>query len=444
MSEQLATLLPAAWADMQHPHALWQAGVLLLCLIIGPVLARLLRRAAAPEDSATSMAGKRAEILAPVLAPLLALTALALVTPLLAYWQPVNVLRLALPLVASFALIRLAFYILRRAFLHAGRAGKTVLMFEKLLASVAWVGVALYITGLWPGLVQAMSQIVLPIGRHQVSLLIVAQAAASVVVTIMVALWAGALLEKRLMQLDTMHSSLRAVMARMGRAVLILVAVLLSLSLVGIDLTVLSVFGGALGVGLGLGLQKIVSSYVSGFVILLERSLAIGDLVTVDRYSGQVTQINTRYTVVRGLDGIETVVPNEMLISGPVQNHSLTDRSVRLATRLSVGYKTDVDQVLEVLREAAAGVERVAVEPAPQALLLGFGADGLELEVGFWILDPENGRANVVSQVNRAIWKVLQEQQIEIPYPQREIRVLDNKEASRTLISARERSAIAG
>jgi small-conductance mechanosensitive channel len=220
-------------------------------------------------------------------------------------------------------------------------------------------------------------------------------------------------------------------MARMGRASLILVAVLVSLSLVGIDLTVLSVFGGALGVGLGLGLQKIVSSYVSGFVILLERSLTIGDMVAVDKYSGTVTRINTRYTILRGTDGIETVVPNEMLVSAPILNYSLSDRSLRLAAHVTICYQSDIDQILRLLEEAVLKVERVSGKPAPQAFLVRFVADGLELEIGFWIADPENGRLGVVSEVNRAIWGVLQTHQISVPYPQRESNTTDDLTGSK-------------
>src|SRR5690606_13445022 len=160
-----------------------------------------------------------------------------------------------------------------------------------------------------------LASTVMPLGRNKVSLLIMLQAGASVAVTLMVALWAGALLERRLMRIDTMHSSLRTVMAKTVRAMLILVAVLVTLSLVGMDLTVLSVFGGALGVGLGLGLQKIASSYVSGFVILLERTLTIGDTVTMDKFTGRVAQINTRYTVLRGGDGSDTILPNDLFVS---------------------------------------------------------------------------------------------------------------------------------
>jgi small-conductance mechanosensitive channel len=193
---------------------------------------------------------------------------------------------------------------------------------------------------------------------------------------------------------------------------------------VGIDLTVLSVFGGALGVGLGLGLQKIASNYVSGFVILLDRSLTIGDMITVDKYSGRVTQINTRYTVLQGLDGVESIVPNEMLVSGAVQNSSLSNKNLWLSTKVSVAYDTDVDFVLGLLEQAALTVARVDKDKAPSATLVSFGADGLDLQVGWWIADPENGRGGVTSDVNRAIWKALQEHKISVPFPQREMRII--------------------
>lgn len=421
----LSNLLSDLWSDLRDPGLLWQVVALVGCLVLGSALARVLRARLTAHDMQLRVMRLGVESFARVLSPLLALGFIAIARMVIGQWQHVNLLKLAIPLVGSFALIRLAFYVLRRVFVQGGQAGSFLLMFEKVFATLVWGGVALYVTGLWPELVQYLDETVVPVGRHKTSLLVILQAAASVVVTLLIALWAGAMLEERLMRMDSMHSSLRAVMARMGRALFILLAILISLSLVGIDLTVLSVFGGALGVGLGLGLQKIVSSYVSGFVILLERSLAIGDVVTVDKYSGQVTQINTRYTIVRGGDGIETVVPNEMLVAGPVQNYSLTDRTLRLATRIIVGYKTDVEFVLELLRETVAKVERVCSEPAPQALLARFDADGFELEIGFWIADPENGRSNALSDVNRAIWKALQTHQIEVPYPQREVRLLN-------------------
>lgn len=421
----LSNLLSDLWSDLRDPGLLWQVTALIACFALGWALARALRGRLTAHDVQLRVMRIGVESFSRVLSPLIALALIAIAKLVLEQWQNVNLLKVALPLVGSFALIRLAFYVLRRVFARGGKAGGFLLMFEKVFAIIVWCGVALYITGVWPELVQYLEQTVLPVGRHKVSLLVVFQGAASVVVTLMIALWVGAILEERLMRMDSMHSSLRVVMARMARALLILLAVLMSLSLVGIDLTVLSVFGGALGVGLGLGLQKIVSSYVSGFVILLERSLAIGDVVSVDKYFGQVTQINTRYTIVRGMDGIETVVPNEMLLSGAVQNYSLTDRMLRLATRLTIGYQTDIESALRLLEQTAGGMERIAKDPAPQAFLIRFDADGFEVELGFWIVDPENGRSNILSDINCAIWKMLQENQIEVPYPQREIRLLD-------------------
>ncbi|WP_242489964.1 mechanosensitive ion channel family protein [Noviherbaspirillum cavernae] len=412
-----------------------QIAVLASCIAAGWGLARLLRARMTGRDMQPRVVRLGVESFARVLPSLLTLTLIASATPIVAHWHRANLLRVAIPLVASFALIRLAFYVLNRAFSRSGKGAGFLQMFEKGFATVVWIGVALYITGVWPDLVAYLEQTTLPIGRHRTSLLSILQAAASVVVTLLIALWAGALLEERLMRMSSMHSSLRAVMARMGRALLILVAVLFSLSLVGIDLTVLSVFGGALGVGIGLGLQKLVSSYVSGFVILLERSLSIGDIVTIDKYHGEVTRINTRYTIVRSGDGIETVVPNEMLVSGLVQNYSLTDRTLRLVTQVTVGYQSDIEQVLELMQDAAICVPRIARDPAPQALLLKFEPDGFLVELAFWISDPENGRSNVLSEVNRSVWKALQKHRIEVPYPQREIRVLGTRDAVQNKVS---------
>jgi small-conductance mechanosensitive channel len=416
------------WSDiaggMRDPAMLWQIGVLLACIAAGWLSARSLRAWLIEHNLLSSAVSFGVESLMRVLAPLMVVLLLAIGQYFLEKWQSVHLLGVALPLFGSLAIIRAGFYLLRRVFARHGQGGVVMLTFEKIFAALVWLGVALYITGWWPDLLHYLDNTTLPLGRHQVSIAVILQAAFSVAVLLMLALWAGAALEERLMRVEGLHSSLRVVMARMARAVLILVALLVSLSLVGIDLTVLSVFGGALGVGLGLGLQKITSNYVSGFIILLDRSLSIGDMISVDKYAGRVTHINTRYTVLQGGDGVESVVPNEMLVSGAVQNYSLSNKMMRVATQVSVAYDSDLDLVLGLLETAASSIERVADTPAPIATLLRFGADGLELEVGFWINDPENGRGGVSSDVNRAIWRALQAHQIAVPYPQREIRIL--------------------
>jgi small-conductance mechanosensitive channel len=235
-----------------------------------------------------------------------------------------------------------------------------------------------------------------------------------VAVTLLLALWAAAVFEQRLMRLDSMHSSLRAVLARVGRGLLILVAVLISLSLVGIDLTVLSVFGGALGVGLGLGLQKLVSSYVSGFVVLLERSLTIGDLVSVEKYSGQIVQINTRYTVLRSGDGTEAIIPNEMLVSQPVQNFSLSDRHIRISSSFKVAHGTDISRLLEAIPPVLAKLPQALEKPAPSALLLGMGPEGLEIEAAVWVDDPVKLRGSMQSAMNLALLALLNEHKVSL------------------------------
>lgn len=440
----LSNLLYDLLEDINKPVILWQAGIIVVCVVVGWTLARMVRGAYAdPLDGSGGVVhagvANFGHVLTPALiAVLIAIAKLAAVP----FLGKVHLLQVALPLVGSMALIRTLFYLLRRSFARHGPLGAALVTFEKILALVVWVGVALYLTGLWPGVIQFLDTTTLPLGKHPVALSTMLQAAVSVIVLLIVAMWAGAAMEERLMGVAGLHTSLRVVMARMSRAVLIVVAVLVSLSLVGIDLTVLSVFGGALGVGLGLGMQKIASNYVSGFVILLERSLAIGDMISVDKYHGKVTRINTRYTVLQGLDGVETVLPNEMLISGPVQNQSLSNRTVQLSTQLTVAYDSDLDAVIALLETAALDVPRVLSEPAPGVALKKFSADGYELDLGFWIEDPENGRGGVISAVNRKVYALIQSGAIKLAYPARDTRALDAQMVSVLTALSRSQSEI--
>jgi small-conductance mechanosensitive channel len=423
----LSNLLSDLLEDINKPVILWQAGIIIACMVTGWMLARLVRSTYSdPADASVMRAGvvNFGHVLTPVLiACLIAIAKLAAI-PLLG---KVNLLRVALPLFGSMAVIRMAFYLLRRSFARSGPLGAALVTFEKIFAMLVWVAFALYLTGLWPEVFQFLDTTALPLGKNKVTLSAIMQAVASVIVLLIVALWAGAALEERLMGVAGLHSSLRAVMARMSRALLIVVAVLLSLSMVGIDLTVLSVFGGALGVGLGLGMQKIASNYVSGFVILLERSLTIGDMITVDKYYGKVTHINTRYTILQGLDGVETVLPNEMLISGPVQNQSLSSPMVQVSTQLTVHYDSDLDAVIALLEAAPRDVPRVLADPAPGVALKKFSTDGYELELGFWIADPQNGRGSVLSAVNKNVYALIKSGQIKLAYPARDTRELDTQ-----------------
>ncbi|ALK98617.1 mechanosensitive ion channel protein [Massilia sp. WF1] len=432
----LTSLIDDLLGDLSRPGMPWQVGSIAASVVLGWLCAGLLqfwwRRRRTARGVTTRHEGM--ESLARVVAPLLVVGLLYLSSTLLAGHRfHTNIVKVAIPVFWSLVVIRLAFYLLRRVFARHGQLGEAFITFEKIFALVVWAAVALYITGMWPEIFDVLDATTIKYGTRRndfVTLADVLQAIVSVAVLMMLALWAGAALEERLMGVQALHSSLRVALARVSRAVLIVGSVLISLSLVGIDLTVLSVFGGALGVGLGLGMQRIASNYVSGFIILIERSLSIGDMISVDKYTGKVTQINTRYTVLQGLDGVETVLPNEMLISGPVLNQTLSMRAVRASTKLMVAYGSDLEQVMPLLAAQAIGTPRVLENPAPGVSLSRFAPEGYELDLGFWIGDPENGQGGVVSEINKKIYALVQAGEIKLGIPALDTRLLDAHIAS--------------
>lgn len=287
----------------------------------------------------------------------------------------------------------------------------------------------LHITDLLPHVIDALEQVSFTLGKQTVNLWMIAHGVFTVFLTVVVALWIAGIIEARLMRVDTLDSSLRMVGVRVAKALLTVVAIVTSLSLVGIDMTALSVFTGALGVGLGLGMQKIASNYVSGFIILLDRSIRLGNVVQVGTDVGQVTRITTRYTVLKNTTGTECIVPNDVLISSVVQNQTYSDTRLRLATTVGVAYGTDLDLAMRLMAEAASSQQRVLADPAPRALLTLFGDSSIQLELGFWIGDPEAGKGGVTSDVNLAVWRAFRDHGIEIPFPQREVRMLNEKTA---------------
>jgi small-conductance mechanosensitive channel len=422
------TLLTNFWTDLHETHVWWQIAVVTSCILVSFLLARVLRRRFPVDPNASASESLIGQTFLRLLFPALAWLTLFVSKLFLLKYQHVYLLSLLIPMFGSIALIRFGIYLSRRIFANSAQIGAAHLLVEKIFTWGVCLVVALYYTGLLPDVISFMDENTIAFGHTKLSFSEILQALISVALTVLLALWAGAAVENRLMKVSSLHISSRLVLGRLARSLLILFAVLISLSMVGIDLTVLSVFGGALGVGLGLGLQKIASNYVSGFIILLDRSLSIDDLITVDKYSGKVSQINTRYTVLRGLDGVESIIPNEMLVSSPVQNLSLTDRAVWMSTDVSVGYGTDIEALIPQLEEVVKSVPRISTVSLPTGYLVSFGASGLDLRVGFWLLDPENGKTGALSAVNRAIWKLLKEKNIEVPFPQREIRILNSEE----------------
>lgn len=420
-------LLANFWSDLHETRVWWQIAVVILCILLSHLLSLFIKRRFPLDLNVSAAESQVGHTFFRLIFPGFVWVFLFIAKLCLSKYQHVYLLSLLIPIFGSLALIRFGIYLSRRIFAKSTEIGAAHLLMEKIFSWVVWLVAILFYTGVLPDIISFMDENTISFGHNKLSFSEILQALVSVALTVLLALWIGAALENRLMKVNSIHSSSRLVLSRLARSLLILFAILVSLSMVGIDITVLSVFGGALGVGLGLGLQKIASNYVSGFIILLDRSLSIDDLITVDKYSGKVSQINTRYTVLRGLDGVESIIPNEMLVSSPVQNLSLTDRSVWMSTDVSVAYNTNIEVLLPQLEEVVKTVGRVSKESLPSAYLVSFGQSGLDLRVGFWIIDPENGRMGVLSQVNRAIWKLLQEKNIEVPYPQQEIRILNNE-----------------
>jgi small-conductance mechanosensitive channel len=419
MNGEMQVLWRDAWVDLHDPSALWQIGAIAACLLLAWVADRAVARrvpATIGSRGAQVGLGGMRRIVFPVVAAILVLFARPVVQP----FVPVTLLDLAVLLLGSLGIIRFVVYLLRVAF----GTGSVIAAFERAIATTVWGFVALHILGVLPGVVDTLEAITLPLGRARISLWDLGWGIVGIAITILAALWLGGIVEARLMRAERVHPNVRVALSRLAKTALVFLAIVIALPLVGLDLTLLSVFGGALGVGLGFGLQKVASNYVSGFIVLLDRSIRLGDLITADNFYGVVKEMTTRYTVVKALDGREAIIPNETLITSTVLNHSYTDRRIRVPLQLQVAYGTEVEPVLRLCEEVARAHPRVLADPAPSAALAGFGDSGLDLELGFWIRDPEQGTLGVRSDIAVALLRVFRERGIEIPFPQREVRVL--------------------
>jgi small-conductance mechanosensitive channel len=333
---------------------------------------------------------------------------------------PLAVFKVAIPVLVSLVVIRVGVKVLQVAVATA----PWVKALERSISWLAWLGMVLWVSGLLPLVLKELDEISWTMGNSTMSLRIMIEGALTAGAVLILALWVSSAIEDRLLRKAVGSDlSLRKAVANATRALLMFLGLIIALSAVGIDLTALSVLGGAIGVGIGFGLQKLASNYVSGFVILAERSMRIGDNVRVDNFEGRISDINARYTVIRSLGGRESIVPNEVLITTRVENLSLADTRVWLSTVVSVAYDSDVGLVMRLLEGAALAQPRVVRDPGPSAALSAFGVDGLEFTLGYWIDDPENGQLGLRSAINLAILAALRENGIEIPFPQRVVHV---------------------
>ncbi len=346
-----------------------------------------------------------------VLFPMAALALAYVAQVLFLKHQTPLLFKLAIPVLLSLALIRLCARVLMAVFPVSPLAQLT----ERLISWLAWGVAVLWITDLLPLVAQELEQIQLNFGKVHLDLRTLLEGLLSCGLVLVLSLWLSATIEQRLLASTVSDLSMRKVAANLLRAVLLLVGLLFALSAVGVDLTALSVLGGAFGVGLGLGLQKLAANYVSGFVVLVERSVRIGDYIKVDGLEGRVTDIKTRYTLLRDPSGRESIIPNEMLLTQRVDNLSLSDPQIAVNCTFPLGVDVDIEQVLSLLSLAALQCERVLHDPPPQAFLSKVESAGLEFTVVSWVSDPEAGYLMTRSQINTAVMRALRQAGIELP-----------------------------
>ncbi len=413
--------------QLTRPQVLAELVALLLALGIAAIGGHLLRawyRRRATR-SAHGIAARALECGA-----LLASVLICLALLLLARWLfaaeavETRQLDLALQLTTALLVVRLGIYLLRlllgpRSWVH---------QWEGRLAMVIWLTIAFQLVGWFNAIESTLDSLDLLPGKSTFSLWSLLKGLVVVTGFIVVTSVVARAIERRVMTMDSVALSTRIGISKFTYFFLVGLGVLLGINAAGVDLTALTVLTGAIGVGLGFGLQSIAANFVSGFVLLMDRSIKPGDVISFTGQTGTSTEnfgwvqeLRGRYVVVRDRDGVETLVPNQHLIINPVINWSYSDRRVRLKLPIRISYRDDPEEALQVLLAATAGNPRVLQEPGPVSRLMQFSDHGMDLELRFWISDPQNGVNNVRSEVNRAIWKLFREHGITIPTAQREL-----------------------
>ena len=385
--------------NLQSPAIALELASLAVCIGLAWVISWILGRGAIAQGSI--LFGHR--LIDGVLFPALALVFTFGLKLVLLKTQRVPVLKVALPVLVSLVLIRLIARVLAAVFPNS--RGARIL--EQVVSWLAWGLAVLWVTGVWGPMMDELDGLQFMLGKTRISVTHVFEVVFTSGFVLVLALWLSATLEQRVLNRAFEDLSMRKVAANAMRVLLLVIGTLFALSSLGFDLTALSVLGGALGVGIGFGLQKLAANYVSGFVILLERSLRIGDFVRVDGFEGRVTDIKTRYTLVRASNGSEAVVPNELLLTQRVENLSLESRHLLQTCTFWVGLESDVERVQEVLVQAALSAEWVLCNPTPQALLGEVAPQGLRFNLNFWMEDPVNGQSLTRSRVNIAALSAL-------------------------------------
>lgn len=353
--------------------------------------------------------------------PLVALLLLVIARYALHDVMHVGLLKLAARMLLAMVIIRSLVYVLRYVFspsawLHS---------FERVIAWTVWVIVALHLSGFLDPALQILEDVRFSVGKQKLNLLLLIQGGLTIVITMLAALWLSRMLELRLMASTNINGNWRVIMVKLVRMVAIVLALLMSMAAVGIDVTMLSVFGGALGVGLGFGLQKIASNYVSGFIILMDKSLHMGDMLSIRSHYGTVTELRSRYMILRKQDGTEVIIPNETMITDVVINHTSAAHKAKVPILVRITYESNLDQAMQILNEVGRTHERTLNDPtAVDVIIKAFADTGVDLQLSVGVAEPEEGTAKLQSELYYAIWQRFKAENIEIPSYHRDPRVI--------------------
>ena len=406
MNGEIQQIWQELQGDLSTPAVIWQIAIISMAVIIGLAVNGALRKYImqhAPEQWKLAIGSINR-----MLFPLTTLVFVLFSQLILSGWQHTGLLKLAGRLLFAMAAIRLIIYLLRYLFSPGGWLNAL----ESVIAWIIWGILALYLTDVLPQIMQGMQDMRFNIGKNNLNLLLVLQGLLTVIATIFIALWLSRVIENKLMRADQLNVNLRVVLGKIIRIILLFVATLVALSAVGLDITLLSVFGGALGVGLGFGLQRIASNYVSGFIILLDKSMQIGDVILVDKHYGMVSDMRARYMVLSKPDGTHVIIPNETLITTAVVNHSLTEHKGRVQIEFTIGVNSPLELALQLLQDITNLHTRILQTPSPVARIKGFNEHGVELTLTVWVSDPEKGVLSLQSALFMDVWKMYQKNKI--------------------------------
>ena len=433
-----ASSVKALFLQLVSPPALAEWLIILIAGVVALAVVRALAARRSPVAPAGPGAGQTrlldyvlagARIIAPLFAALVSLYAGRLV--LSAFTNPGVHVAIAAQLVTALALVRAGVYVLG---LLLG-PGSWVRNRERRITVIVWLVVSVAMLG-WLDVVEAtLSHISLLPGKSQFSLWALLKGLVVVSAFVVVSSLVARAIEGRVMRLDQLAVSTRVGVSKFTYFLLVGLGILLGINAAGVDVTTLNVLTGAIGLGLGFGLQSVASNFVSGFVLLMDKSIKPGDVISFTGHAGAssgnfgwVQELRGRYVVVRDRDGVDTLVPNQNLITNPFINWSYSDQRVRLKLPVTVSYDDDPEIALKLLLEAAENHPRILHEPPPVSRLISFEDNGMRLEIRFWIADPVNGVNNIRSDVNRAIWRIFRTHGVRIPVPQQETRILAARE----------------